>query len=187
VFSTIQDDRYFLSGSLDGKLRLWNIPDKKVALWNEVNGPNNLITAANFCQNGKFAVVGTYDGRCIFYHTEQLKYHTQIIVHKRKRLAGRKITGIEPMPGEDKILVTSNDSRIRMYDLRDLSLTCKYKGFTNSSSQIKGTFSHDGKYVVSGSENQCVYIWKTNHDYSKFSSARKDRNGYWEGVKGKTN
>ncbi|CAJ0935497.1 unnamed protein product [Ranitomeya imitator] len=23
------DDRYFLSGSLDGKLRLWNIPDKK--------------------------------------------------------------------------------------------------------------------------------------------------------------
>lgn len=33
--------------------------DKKVALWNEVNGPNNLITAANFCQNGKFAVVGS--------------------------------------------------------------------------------------------------------------------------------
>lgn len=30
-----RDDRYFLSGSLDGKLRLWNIPDKKVALWNE--------------------------------------------------------------------------------------------------------------------------------------------------------
>ena len=33
-----QDDRYFLSGSLDGKLRLWNIPDKKVALWNEIEG-----------------------------------------------------------------------------------------------------------------------------------------------------
>ncbi|XP_035703924.1 WD repeat-containing protein 44 isoform X2 [Folsomia candida] len=178
-----RDDRYFLSGSLDGKLRLWNIPDKKVALWNEVNGPNNLITAANFCQNGKFAVVGTYDGRCIFYHTEQLKYHTQIIVHRRKRMTGRKITGIEPMPGEDKILVTSNDSRIRLYDLRDLSLTCKYRGFTNSSSQIKGTVSHDGKYIVSGSENQCVYIWRTNHDYSKFSSARRDRNGYWEGIK----
>lgn len=75
-------------------------------------------------------------------------------------MTGRKITGIEPMPGEDKILVTSNDSRIRLYDLRDLSLTCKYRGFTNSSSQIKGTVSHDGKYIVSGSENQCVYIWR---------------------------
>ncbi|CAG7818596.1 unnamed protein product [Allacma fusca] len=178
-----RDDRYFLSGSLDGKLRLWNIPDKKVALWNEVNGPNKLITTANFCQNGKFAVVGTYDGRCIFFHTEQLKYHTQIIVHRRKKVPGRKITGIEPMPGEDKILVTSNDSRIRLYDLRDLSLNCKYKGYVNSSSQIKGTFSHDGKYIVSGSENQSVYIWKTCHDYSKFSSARRDRNGFWEGVK----
>ena len=31
---------------------------------------SNLITAANFCMNGKFAVVGTYDGRCIFYETE---------------------------------------------------------------------------------------------------------------------
>ena len=30
------DDRYFVSGSLDGKLRLWNIPDKKVTMWNEV-------------------------------------------------------------------------------------------------------------------------------------------------------
>lgn len=68
--SSFQDDRYFLSGSLDGKLRLWNIPDKKVALWNEVDGQTRLITAANFCQNGKYAVIGTYDGRCIFYDTE---------------------------------------------------------------------------------------------------------------------
>ena len=64
-----QDDRYFLSGSLDGKLRLWNIPDKKVTLWNEVEN-GGLITTANFCHNGKFAVVGTYDGKCIFYSTE---------------------------------------------------------------------------------------------------------------------
>lgn len=55
---------------MDGKLRLWNIPDKKVALWNEVDGQTRLITAANFCQNGKYAVIGTYDGRCIFYDTE---------------------------------------------------------------------------------------------------------------------
>lgn len=69
-----RDDRYFLSGSLDGKLRLWNIPDKKVALWNEVDGQTKLITAANFCQNGKYAVIGTYDGRCIFYDTEVKDY-----------------------------------------------------------------------------------------------------------------
>ncbi|XP_042232283.1 WD repeat-containing protein 44-like isoform X2 [Homarus americanus] len=180
-----KDDRYFISGALDGKLRLWSIPDKRVVLWNEVGGQPNLITAANFCQNGKFTVVGTYDGRCIFYETEQLKYYTQIYVRstRGKNAKGRKITGIEPLPGEDKVLITSNDSRIRLYDLRDLNLSCKYKGYSNMSSQIRAGFSHDGKYIVAGSENQCIYIWKTHHDYSKFSSARRDRNLYWEGVK----
>ncbi|TRY57390.1 hypothetical protein DNTS_024969 [Danionella cerebrum] len=167
-----RDDRYFLSGSLDGKLRLWNIPDKKVALWNEVDGQTRLITAANFCQNGKYAVIGTYDGRCIFYDTERLKYHTQIHVRstRGRNRVGRKITGIEPLPGENKILVTSNDSRIRLYDLRDLSLSMKYKGYVNSSSQIKASFSHDYSYIVSGSEDKYVYIWSTYHDLSKFTS-----------------
>uniref|UniRef100_A0A673N6Z9 WD repeat-containing protein 44 n=1 Tax=Sinocyclocheilus rhinocerous TaxID=307959 RepID=A0A673N6Z9_9TELE len=180
-----RDDRYFLSGSLDGKLRLWNIPDKKVALWNEVDGQTRLITAANFCQNGKYAVIGTYDGRCIFYDTERLKYHTQIHVRstRGRNRVGRKITGIEPLPGENKILVTSNDSRIRLYDLRDLSLSMKYKGCVNSSSQIKASFSHDYSFIVSGSEDKYVYIWGTYHDLSKFTSVRRDRNDFWEGIK----
>ena len=45
----LQDDRYFLSGSLDGKIRLWNIPDKKVALWNEVEGTGNYLHFYSWC------------------------------------------------------------------------------------------------------------------------------------------
>ncbi|KJE92034.1 WD repeat domain-containing protein, variant [Capsaspora owczarzaki ATCC 30864] len=187
-----RDDRYFLSGSMDSTLRLWNIPEKKVALWNEIVGPSSsFITAANFCQNGKMAVVGTYDGRCLFYDSERLKYHTQILVRssRGKNSKGRKITAIEPMPGEDKILITSNDSRIRLYDLKDLTLTCKYKGSTNSSSQIKASFSNDGKYIICGSEYQNVYVWNTFLDDAlvrkgklseKFTGFRRDRNESFE-------
>ncbi|XP_067669114.1 WD repeat-containing protein 44-like isoform X1 [Haliotis asinina] len=179
-----RDDRYFLSGSLDGKLRLWNIPDKKVTLWNEVSGSANLITTANFCQNGKYAVVGTYDGKCIFYTTEQLKYFTQIHVRstRGRNARGHKVTGIEPVPGESKMLVTSNDSRIRLYDLVDLTLSIKYKGGTNTSSQIKAGFSPSGKHIICGSEDHFIYIWKTHHEF-KFSSARRDRSDYWEAIK----
>lgn len=60
-------------------------------------------------QNGKYTVVGTYDGRCIFYETDQLKYYTQIYVRstRGKNARGQKITGIEPLPGEDKVCFSS--------------------------------------------------------------------------------
>ena len=78
-----------------------------MALWNELDGQTKLITAANFCQNGKFAVVGSYDGRCVFYTTEQLKYYTQIHVRstRGKNSKGRKISGIETLPNEDKVRI----------------------------------------------------------------------------------
>uniref|UniRef100_A0A8C7HZE8 WD repeat-containing protein 44 n=1 Tax=Oncorhynchus kisutch TaxID=8019 RepID=A0A8C7HZE8_ONCKI len=161
-----RDDRYFLSGSLDGKLRLWNIPDKKVAL-------------ETYCSSKSSPFF-----ECLFLF-QRLKYHTQIHVRstRGRNRVGRKITGIEPLPGENKILVTSNDSRIRLYDLRDLSLSMKYKGYVNSSSQIKASFSHDYSFIVSGSEDKYVYIWSTYHDLSKFTSVRRDRNDFWEGIK----
>jgi len=55
--------------------------------------------------------------------------------------------------------VTSNDSRVRLYDLRDLTLTCKYKGCTNNSSQIKASFR-----CVFVSARYCwVYVWNVLH------------------------
>lgn len=203
-----RDDRYFLSGSLDGKLRLWNIPDKRVTLWNEVQAPpqgrdggksgqsssvpsNGLITASAFVQNGKFAVIGTYDGRVIFYSTDQLKYFTDLHVNgtgkvinhansqsksNEKKKRSFKVTGIEGVD-DTKILVTTNDSRIRLYDLRDLSLACKYKGCSNVSSQIKASVSQDNKYIVCGSENSSFYFWRLQ-DHSSLSQ-RRDRNHSW--------
>ena len=52
-----------LISSLDGKLRLWNIPEKKVALWNEVETGNNsrLITAVNFIQVIHFSLFIIFD------------------------------------------------------------------------------------------------------------------------------
>ena len=39
---------------------------------------SRLITTANFCMNGKLAVAGTYDGRCIFYETEVSSWLSQV-------------------------------------------------------------------------------------------------------------
>eukprot|EP00053_Salpingoeca_punica_P012257 m.109738 g.109738 ORF g.109738 m.109738 type:complete len:714 (-) comp15900_c0_seq2:301-2442(-) len=174
-----KNDKYFLSGSLDSKLRLWNIPEKRVFLWNEVSG-GAMITAANFCRDGQYAVAGTYDGRCIFFNTEdRLKYHTHIHVQssRGRNAKGEKISGIEVLPGDDKILVTSNDSRVRLYNLKDHSLACKYKGLVNTRSQIRAIFSSDGRYIICGSENHNVYVWCTEPPApSSKKGFRRDRN-----------
>ena len=162
-----KDDRFFLAGSLDSVLRLWSIPDKTVAFWNQLP---DLITAVAFTPDGKTAMAGVLSGLCLFYETEGLKYHTQIHVRssRGKNAKGSKITGIRTMnfppndpEGDMKVLITSNDSRIRMYNMRDKSLEMKFRGHENTCSQINASFSDDAHYVICGSEDRKAYIWST--------------------------
>ncbi|KAI1085393.1 WD40 repeat-like protein [Whalleya microplaca] len=160
-----RDDRFFLAGSLDSTLRLWSIPDKAVAFSSQLT---DLITAVAFSPDGKIAIAGCLNGFCMFYETEGLKYHTQIHVRssRGKNAKGSKITGIQTMTfppdnpdGVVKVLVTSNDSRIRIYNLGDKSLELKLKGHQNLTNQIKATFSDDGNYILCGSEDKRAFIW----------------------------
>ncbi|KAI9703147.1 MAG: hypothetical protein M1836_007712 [Candelina mexicana] len=162
-----RDDRFFLAGSLDSKLRLWSIPDKSVAFWNQLP---DLITAVAFTPDGKTAIAGCLSGLCLFYETEGLKYQTQIHVRSShgRNAKGKKVTGIVAINqppdnpnGEVKLLVTSNDSRVRLYNFRDKSLEMKFKGNENSCSQIHASFSDDAQYVICGSEDRKVYLWST--------------------------
>ncbi|KAF2746001.1 WD40 repeat-like protein, partial [Sporormia fimetaria CBS 119925] len=162
-----RDDRFFLAGSLDTKLRLWSIPDKSVAFWTQVP---DMITAVSFTPDGKTCIAGTLSGLCMFYETEGLKYQTQIHVKSTRgqNAKGSKITGIQTThwppgssSGETKLVVTSNDSRIRLYNLRDKSLEMKFKGHENNCSQIRASLSSTG-HIVCGSEDRRAYIWSTS-------------------------
>lgn len=50
----------------------------------------------------------------------------------------------------DKLLVTSKDSRIRMYDLRDMEMTCKFKGAQINGVPARASFSPDGRHIICG-------------------------------------
>ncbi|KAI9296276.1 WD40 repeat-like protein [Neoconidiobolus thromboides FSU 785] len=171
-----KNDRYFISGSLDCRIRLWNIPEKKVSSWAELPD-GNLVTAVGFSVDGKLAIAGSYHGLCVFYKTEGLKVHSQITVKsgaKTRTVVARKITGIEAIPDPNveggKVMITSNDSRIRIYNVNDLSLDQKLKGPENNSNQIKATFSDDLKYVVCGSENNQTFIFNLNNPIDKLDT-----------------
>lgn len=147
------------------KLRLWSIPDKSVAF--TVTVPD-LITSVAFTPDGRHSMAGCLNGMLNLYETDGLKSAGNIHVRsaRGRNAKGSKITGIDSMvlPKDDpegaiKLLITSNDSRIRLYDLRDRSLEAKFRGNENTCSQIRATFSDDGKHVICGSEDRRAYIW----------------------------
>ena len=180
------NDKYFLSGSLDGKLRLWSIPDHRVADWVDIG---EMVTAAAFNSDGSTCVAGSYKGKCHFYKMDgvRFEYLTHLEVrHSRggSKNSGKKITGLAFMPGNDgKLLVTSNDSRVRVYD--GYALACKYKGHKNNNSQIRASFSPGAEFIVCGSEDENVYVWSTVNSFVPsinpiYTGYRRDKHSSYE-------
>ncbi|KAK3031723.1 hypothetical protein RJ639_035309 [Escallonia herrerae] len=152
------DDDYFISGSLDAKVRIWSIPDRQVVDWTDLH---EMVTAACYTPDGQGAIVGSHRGSCRSYDTAdcKLEQKDQIEIRSKKKSQAKKITGFQFAPwNPSELLITSADSRIRISDGSDIIQ--KFRGFRNTSSQILASFSPDGKYVISASEDSQVYIWK---------------------------
>ncbi|GLJ23687.1 hypothetical protein SUGI_0448640 [Cryptomeria japonica] len=163
------DDRYFISGSLDKKVRIWSILSHKVVDWTDIY---EMVTAACYTPDGQGAFVGTHKGKCLSYNASgnRLQEDTHIDVQKKKKSSrGKKITGFQFVPGNSrKVLITSADSRLRILDGSEL--VQKFKGFRNTNSQISASFTMNGKYIVSASEDSYVYIW--NYDFPSNPAAK---------------
>ncbi|KAK4224490.1 hypothetical protein QBC38DRAFT_16449 [Podospora fimiseda] len=203
-----RDDRFFLAGSLDSMLRLWSIPDKAVAYSAQLPDlvtavaftPDGKMSIAGLL-NGLCVFFET-EG------LKQLT-QIHVRSSRGKNAKGSKITGIQTMvlppqnssgapthvpppsnashvsdlensSGEVRVLVTSNDSRIRIYSIRDNSLDIKLKGHENSCSQIAATFSDDGKYVICGSEDRKAFVWNLTNNNAISTDKDKSPCEYFE-------
>jgi WD40 repeat protein len=153
------NETLFITGSFDEKLRLFNLRQKALVYFVDTKF---MLTTVGFNGDGKIAMAGTFDGKCLFYQIGPtgMKKKTQIDVRSRRgKNKGRKVTGIVLTPDQSQVLITTNDSRMRLYSLHDYSENCKYSGLENQSSHIRATFDHTGKMIISGSENHQVYLW----------------------------
>ena len=157
------DDRYFASGSIDGKARVWCIPDGRVAAAADVR---EMVTAAAFSSDGAALGVGTMRGRVRLFNVGPgLDLEPEACIDVRNARGadarGRKVTCVAwaPTPGGGgrRMLASSNDSRVRLFD----GLTCvaKLKGHANRHAQLRAAFDGGGSRVVSGSDDGRVVVW----------------------------
>lgn len=190
------DDRFFLSGSLDCRVRLWSITENKVEYYRDAP---DFVMAVAFSPDGSTAVAGCFGGQCIFYDTDGLRQKSQMIVKSThgRNSNGSRITGIQiletpirlpnlrtSVEGETpkastftnksvKLLVSTSDSRVRKYNFEDKTLEAKYKGHSTFQGQIHAFFSDTGDYIISGSEDEKTYIWRTNGELGASAKTRE--------------
>jgi WD40 repeat protein len=84
-----------------------------------------------------------------------------------RKYEGRKVTNIEFLSNE-KVLITTNDSRIRILNVYDGKLIRKYKGYQNEKSLLKANCFEMSDYIICPSDNKYIYVWDSESNYEYF-------------------
>ncbi|XP_073305521.1 uncharacterized protein [Primulina huaijiensis] len=161
------DDNYFVSGSIDGKMRIWEVQGRRVVDWTDIR---EIITAVCYSPDGKGGVVGSIDGNCRFYDVidNRMELGDQICMKGKKKQSGKRITGFQFCPSDaSKVMVTSADSQVRI--LCGANIVGKFKGNHSSGSRVSAAFTSDGEHFVSATEDSNVHVWSYNEQDQKSS------------------
>jgi WD40 repeat protein len=163
VASHPTDSSIFLACTFGNSVLVWSITDNEVI---QTLAFVSLPTAAAFSPDGKRVAIGCYNGVCFFYALPDFRYVTQFIAgpRKKKKISNKKITSIA-FVSDSQFLVSTNDSRIRLYSSENFSVIRKYVGHVTEHAQQRMTLSCDGGLLAIGSEQKGdVFIWPLDHE-----------------------
>ncbi|XP_010500424.1 PREDICTED: uncharacterized WD repeat-containing protein C3H5.08c-like [Camelina sativa] len=146
----------FISGSIDGKARIWGLSEERVVVWTDVH---DSISAISYQPNGNGFVVGCITGTCRFYQISgnDVMMDEQILIRGRKR-----ITAVEFCPGSsERVMVSSDDSKVRVFD--KAQIFHKFKAPSKYGRQSSASFvSSAGKHILSVRRGLGIYLWNND-------------------------
>ncbi|CAN8321055.1 unnamed protein product, partial [Cochlearia groenlandica] len=154
-FSPVNNNN-FVSGCIDGKARIWGLSEERVVAWTDVR---DAISAICYQPNGNGFVVGCITGSCRFYQISG----NDVVMEEQILLRGRhRITCVEFCPrSSEKIMVSSDDSKLRIFDKSQIFH--KFKASLKCGKQSSASFvSSAGKHILSVRRGLGVYIWNND-------------------------
>ncbi|KAL0459523.1 UNVERIFIED_CONTAM: COMPASS-like H3K4 histone methylase component WDR5B [Sesamum latifolium] len=113
------------------------------------------VTSVHFNRDGSLIVSGSHDGSCKIWDTASGALLMTLIDDKVPAVSFAKFS-----PNGKFILVATLDDTLKLWNYSAGKSLKIYSGHVNRVYCITPTFSVTGeKYIVSGSEDHCVYLW----------------------------
>lgn len=155
-FNPVNDD-YFISGSIDGKVRIWEISGRRVIDWIDVR---DIVTAVSYRPDAKGGIIGSMTGTCRLFSVadNHLQLEEQTCLISKRKSPCKRITSFQFFPKDpSKVMVTSADAQVRI--ISGIDVIRKYKGPRSAGNHNSAFFSPDGKHIISTCEDSNVYMW----------------------------
>lgn len=162
------DDRFFVCCEWDGTIFFYSILEKRFVYKTKID---HHITCMEFSPDMENIYVGCENGYLYILSLTGLKKIGMLQIRHKNQCP--RITGIKSCicDGDVKVLITTNDSKIRLFSLTDHYLEVKYIGTDNEYSMIKANSNEMNQFVICGSEDGWTYIWKMYSEDKKSGSS----------------
>ncbi|KAL3282761.1 hypothetical protein HHI36_005928 [Cryptolaemus montrouzieri] len=162
VYSTDIDGEFIVTGCYDTIVRIWKKLGAKFMLHQELEGHKGYITCVRFKKSTNIIFSSDSLGLIIEWSFESNSWslHRRITIPD---LNGIVINQIELMGRGKRLLVHSRDSILRILDLNSLMVIHWLRGGLNQRFQTSCSVSPCGHYIIAGSENSLVNIWKVKN------------------------
>ncbi|VEU24302.1 DEKNAAC105613 [Brettanomyces naardenensis] len=152
-----KDDRFFVCCQWDGTVLFYSILEKQIVYQTKLD---QRITCMAFSPDLDHVYIGCERGYFYILSLMGLKeLSTFQIRHKNKC---PRLTGIDAFNLNDdvKVLVTTNDSRVRLFSFKRRTLEVRYSGYDNEYSMIRASVNESRSLVITGSEDGWMYLWR---------------------------
>ncbi|RCI07299.1 hypothetical protein CU098_011715 [Rhizopus stolonifer] len=152
----LPDNSHFITGSCDKKLFLWSVENGgPLSRW-----PVQRTTDMKITKDGKRLVTIGLDKCITLYEVDSTKITEVGKVTEEGTITSLSIT----KNGEYALVNIQQLQEIHLWDLNNLKLVHKYSGQKQNEYIIRSTFGGaDESFVLSGSEDNRVYIWNREH------------------------
>jgi WD40 repeat protein len=145
------DPRYAISGSGDGKVRLWDLErDEPLGIFTGDHKPDYMVNCVAFSPDGTRAASASFDGNVTVWHVRREGEAPTLQQGRRFLAHDRRVWRVAFSPNGKRAASGSDDGTVRVWDPETAVELCQFKGQSGGQTGgVNGVGFWDEERVVS--------------------------------------